>query len=537
MLLYLVLHDHDHATLLGAAGVGPSGEGFKDRIDLLWDPVGDLDLQAPGSTATTTPNKPPARWQVGTAEPQGCSPKQQLASSSLSRISAGGEPATEQAQPRPPRTAEQEEAELAEAIRLSLLEMEQQRGNSGKQESKTVQDALYSKQAAWMPQALFAASEADLWFTPAAAAAAERKMDKKTKTQQRQEMARKVQLAEQEEAANAAMSQQHQQHQQQQQQQAVPPTQLLSSPTWSTIFTKNKDPISSVAFTPDGSTLVSGFAGYGEDGTSIKLWDLASGNCTATLKEHSDQVQSVAISRDGGVAVSGSSDKTVKLWNLDSRECTATLTGHTKKVNGVAISSDGATIASAAWDGTVRIFKWDAQCWYMWTLLKYSCLMDCVTFSSDGTHLANGGTDCSVWVWDVRSGQSIAELQGHGWGVESVLFSQDGATVLSGSRDKTIKVWDVRSGRCERTLKGHKDGVQSLALTADGQQAVSGSGALFFNSDTTIKIWDWRNSGECLATLKGHKNEVSSVAVSPDGKTLASGSADRTIRLWEFGRR
>ena len=32
-----------------------------------------------------------------------------------------------------------------------------------------------------------------------------------------------------------------------------------------------------------------------------------------------------------------------------------------------------------------------------------------------------------------------------------------------------------------------------------------------------------------------HSNYVMSVAVSPDGTKIVSGSADRTIKVWDFG--
>ena len=63
-----------------------------------------------------------------------------------------------------------------------------------------------------------------------------------------------------------------------------------------------------MAFSPDGKTLASG----GVD-DSIKLWDVATGKNTATLKGHAF---SVAFSPDGKTLASGGYDKTIKLWGL-----------------------------------------------------------------------------------------------------------------------------------------------------------------------------------------------------------------------------
>lgn len=69
-----------------------------------------------------------------------------------------------------------------------------------------------------------------------------------------------------------------------------------------------------------GSTLASGY----ENGT-VLLWDAASQEPLATLKGHSDRVQSLSFSPDGSTLASGASDGTVLLWNLGSQLGTNTV--------------------------------------------------------------------------------------------------------------------------------------------------------------------------------------------------------------------
>src|SRR2546430_17696837 len=59
--------------------------------------------------------------------------------------------------------------------------------------------------------------------------------------------------------------------------------------------------LSSLAFSPDGRTLASGSWFDGE----IRLWDVATGKNTATLKGHDGDVTSVAFSPDGKTLASG----------------------------------------------------------------------------------------------------------------------------------------------------------------------------------------------------------------------------------------
>ena len=94
--------------------------------------------------------------------------------------------------------------------------------------------------------------------------------------------------------------------------------------------------ISSVAYSPDGKTIVSGSRDH-----TIKVWGaLAFLNCQPELEltsaslpidaasltllseetnAHSDCINSVAFSPDGKTIVSGSDDQTLKVWDAGER--------------------------------------------------------------------------------------------------------------------------------------------------------------------------------------------------------------------------
>ena len=68
--------------------------------------------------------------------------------------------------------------------------------------------------------------------------------------------------------------------------------------------------VSSVAFSPDGSRIVSGSWDH-----TLRLWDSQSSRpLGAPLEGHEDSVLSVAFSPDGTRIVSGSGDNTLRLW-------------------------------------------------------------------------------------------------------------------------------------------------------------------------------------------------------------------------------
>jgi WD40 repeat protein len=74
------------------------------------------------------------------------------------------------------------------------------------------------------------------------------------------------------------------------------------------------------------------------------------------LSGHAGWVMSVAVSPDGTWAASGSQDQTLKIWDLETGTCRATLQGHTNDGNSVAITPDGKRILSVSKDRSIRLW-------------------------------------------------------------------------------------------------------------------------------------------------------------------------------------
>jgi WD40 repeat protein len=108
----------------------------------------------------------------------------------------------------------------------------------------------------------------------------------------------------------------------------------------------------SAGFSPDGTKLVSA----SKDKT-LRLWNVATGECEQTLAGHSSAVNSAGFSPDGTKLVSASNDTTLRMWDVATGECEQTLRGHSGAVRSAGFSPDGTKLVSAGFDKTVRLWR------------------------------------------------------------------------------------------------------------------------------------------------------------------------------------
>lgn len=88
------------------------------------------------------------------------------------------------------------------------------------------------------------------------------------------------------------------------------------------------------------------------------MWDIRAKDSRITLKGHTKQINTLDISPDDNMLISGSEDGTIKLWDLRYPEkIITTFTEHTAPINKVKFNPEDIMFASASADRTAKYFQ------------------------------------------------------------------------------------------------------------------------------------------------------------------------------------
>jgi WD40 repeat protein len=286
--------------------------------------------------------------------------------------------------------------------------------------------------------------------------------------------------------------------------------------------------VQTLAFSPDGTLLASGWGKPGSPGR-CQLWDVAQRHIRAVLHTTS-AIYAAAFAPDGRTLALGSWDGSITLWEVGTGREPRVLRLAMGRALELAFSPDGTVLVAGTHDAVVL---WDLPSGRERATLPGSYPL---TFSADGRTLATGKPDAvGARLWDWRTGQAQGDLQeapadsgptrvGCSW---ALAFAPDGKTLVSADTDFRLRLWDLQRQRLGAVLPEYADQLVALAFSPDRRMLATGG------LERTIVLRD-ASTSRSVATLQGHTAAIHCIAFAPDGRTLASGSFDEEVRLWNL---
>jgi periodic tryptophan protein 2 len=244
-------------------------------------------------------------------------------------------------------------------------------------------------------------------------------------------------------------------------------------------------------------------------------------------------VQCATFHQPSNLLIVGFSSGIFGLWELPEFSNIHTLSISQKKIDSVAVNPTGEWLAFGSSKlGQLLVWEWQSETYVLKQQGHYYDL-NTLGYSTDGQHLASGGDDGKVKIWNTTSGFCYVTFSDHSSGVTKVEFAKTGQVVFSASLDGTVRAYDLIRYRNFRTFTSPQPAqFGSMAVDPSGEVVCAGSLDSF-----EIFVWSVQ-TGKLLDILTGHSGPVSSLAFDPTGSgRLLSGSWDKTLRVWDiFGR-
>jgi WD40 repeat protein len=255
--------------------------------------------------------------------------------------------------------------------------------------------------------------------------------------------------------------------------------------------------INALTFTPDGKQLVIG--GHHE----LTVWEVASAKLQKRVYTRAERAYAMAFLPDGKLAVAGGrpgQEGDVRIFDI----------------NGPGKTGPDALILDGVNDPKVMLRQ----------LLDADDSVLCLAVSHDGKHIAAGGCDRTVRVWEYPSGTLEQAIENHADWVLGVAFAPDNKHLLTCSRDKTAKVWDLAAKESVLTFPEHQNPVFGIGVKADGKAAFSAG------TDKQLRMWNATGEGKQIKVLGGHGDDILKLVQHPTAPVMVTTSADKTVKVW-----
>ncbi|KAG9442422.1 hypothetical protein H6P81_018276 [Aristolochia fimbriata] len=276
-------------------------------------------------------------------------------------------------------------------------------------------------------------------------------------------------------------------------------------------------------------------------GDTVLLWDVWSGSSSYlfTIDYDKGPLTSVSWAPDGQNIAVGLNNGEVHLWDAVAGKQLRTLKGgHRSRVG--ALSWNDHILTTGDMFGL--IINHDARARkHILDVYRGHYLDVCgLKWSSSGKHLASGGKDKLLHIWDrsyasssssnSRTRRWLHRLEDHKGTVKALAWCPFQSNLLAsggGSGDGCIKFWNTQTGSCLNSVDSGSQ-VSSLLWSNKERELLS-------SQFKKLTLWRYPSMVK-MAELTGHTSRVLFMAQSPDGCTVVSGAGDETLRFWNvFG--
>jgi WD40 repeat protein len=265
--------------------------------------------------------------------------------------------------------------------------------------------------------------------------------------------------------------------------------------------------VRALAFSPDCKLLAAAGGMAGQSGAAV-LVDFATGAVTP-LASAKDELLAVAFSPDGKLVAAGGANNLAEVWSVDELKPVATLADHTGWITGLAFSPDGKLLATSGADQRVRV--WLTSTWKSDFVLPEPAAgaITGVAFAPEGDFLAfsvAGDDEHAIRTWKPQN--AFVEPDPNRPNLHATL-TQTRPIDTGGCVPLAVAFFNA-----PKPAKGATPHSRILTACSDHSVRLIGTG------------------GNAIFTRPSHVDWVYAVAPAADGVRYATSGGDGAIKIW-----
>lgn len=293
---------------------------------------------------------------------------------------------------------------------------------------------------------------------------------------------------------------------------------------------------------------------YGTCGRGMQAPDYA-------FRGHSNPVNCVHFFDFNRLILSGDSTGSLKIWEICSRRCLATVVAHDDSILSLCALNKSNFVSSSK-DGKIKIWDLDIKPRIYSTSLESGSVGFCNIAVDSNNHQSRWNTtifspssdSSTAMLWDVRESQKPAKIlrtssvlsKNHGM-ITALRFHSNfshpllsGPTLLCGFEDGSLVFFDLRTFQHLGSLKHHSEPLLTIDISPTSSSFITGGADSLLNSYTS------QNSANEVEDIGEPKSDflqrshhqilrspgTGSLSYRSDGRVVVSAHWDGTARLW-----
>ncbi|KAM7376890.1 hypothetical protein PAMA_013589 [Pampus argenteus] len=181
----------------------------------------------------------------------------------------------------------------------------------------------------------------------------------------------------------------------------------------------------------------------GDDGGTLKVWDMRKGTAIMDLKHHDDYISDIAVDQAKRILLTASGDGTMGVFNIKRRRFELLSEFQSGDLTSVALMKRGKKVVCGSSEGTIYIFNWNGFGATSDRFAVKAESVDCILPITDNI-MCTASMDGYIRAINLLPNRIIGCIGQHvGEPIEELAKSWDSRFLASCGHDQLIKFWDI----------------------------------------------------------------------------------------------